>query len=539
MSTCVVAVRDANNVPVADATVTLDDVTNSGGTTVFVIQNKPTHTLTVEAPDYVTETARFNGTLDLGEWDNALLSRSVDQGRIALTMRLGRLDVAPTVTIPKDGIKKLADARADAQAVLLDTLPRSPFGAWPVYRSHFLDPYAVWLTSTTLLPPPPPLVGAQGWARFTGGPADPKADPMESGRFFWLQHRNSSSSTFAVAVWSRNINHEGPLEALDMFVFFSPTTAAYKAKYPFGVIPGEKQGSDPDQQYMSLGSKYLLEQYGFAYELIARKRQAVLVMPICRHGDWGPYVTGEGMFRLCREVALFLHRECRTSNKALLSSAGVPHELWHAGGTLRSPSVSGIYGTDFGAPPRPGRIAVGGFSSGILPVKQLMATWGLPRGYTQRLSGCPYVALAGADTKEPRDLWADAWRELWDMDGYHRETGGWPNYLNLIRTWAFTNDVARTRMVRMCHSLGQPDPKTDPHPTWKAMMAEPPGVTVDNYGIQFARELQGGRWSVVHLDGKFIDLGFGPPELGPDVHHAIPKIAFSYFSALSPIGMPH
>jgi hypothetical protein len=537
---CIVAVEDANGVWVGDATVTLDDtmlVTDADGnvTFLFLDTNSLKHSLIVAAPGYVAEKATFKGPLETGEWNNSLLRRTVMPDRTILTMRLGRLDVAPTTLLADDALQKLAVAKGDAQGALLFPLPRSPSMSWPAYRFHWLEPQPVWLVDTNLLPPA--LVpGASGWSRFTGHAADPAADIMSRGRFFWLMHRGApqgdnsgTTSSYAVAVWSPNINRDLPVEGLDMVVFFSPSTDGFVAKYPFGVLPG------PDQQYMSLGAKYLLEQYAFTYNLIARGRQAVIVMPISPHGSWGPYETGEGLFRLCREVSLFLHRECRISNKGLLNDGRVPREKWHSGGTLRTQGEGGIYGADFGTPPAPGRVAVSGFSAGIAQVKHVMATWGLPQTFAgqQRFWGCPSLRPEGL---EPKELWEAAWMELWDMDGYHAGSGGWPNYLALIKSWAFGNDTKRTRMVRLLHYLDQPDPKTDSHPTWKDLINE--GTTTDNYKVPGARELQGKRWTVAHINKSYINVGTGNPLIGPDEHHATPKIAFSHFAALSPIGIP-
>jgi hypothetical protein len=95
---------------------------------------------------------------------------------------------------------------------------------------------------------------------------------MELGRFFWLMHPGRPNEPqYVVAVWSPNINHDGPLELLDMVVFFSPHTAGYGARYPFGLFGMLPDPKAADQQYMTLGAKYLLQEYGFAYNLIGRR----------------------------------------------------------------------------------------------------------------------------------------------------------------------------------------------------------------------------------------------------------------------------
>ncbi len=59
------------------------------------------------------------------------------------------------------------------------------------------------------------------------------------------------------------------------------------------------------------------------HELAARQNPAVIVLPICAHGDWGPFASGSGILRLLREVAVFSHRECRTS-----SLGSPPDRIW-------------------------------------------------------------------------------------------------------------------------------------------------------------------------------------------------------------------
>ena len=272
----------------------------------------------------------------------------------------------------------------------------------------------------------------------------------------------SKDPQYTVAVWPPNINHDGPLELLDMVVFFSPHTGSYTTSYPFRLLPNTK--APPDQQYMTLGSKYLLQEYGFAYNLIARRRQAVMITPMCKAGKWGPYSSGEGIFRLCREVALLLHRECRTSNLGLTSVGGVDRKFRYAGGSLRSPGAS-IWSNVFGLPSKPGGIAIGGFSTGIAPVKSIMQTWrvGTSEGptFSQQYWGC-----AGSSDEQ---IFNSAWMELWDLDGFHRETGGWDNYKSLLNRWAQKDSK---QMMRFFHSLGQPDPKADKHPLWDMLFGE-------------------------------------------------------------------
>jgi hypothetical protein len=70
-------------------------------------------------------------------------------------------------------------------------------------------------------------------------------------------------------------------------VFFSRANQKDKGNYPFGLVPDPK-GGVANQPYMALGTSYLFSDYGFIPEMAAKDIPTVLVMPICKHGDWGP-----------------------------------------------------------------------------------------------------------------------------------------------------------------------------------------------------------------------------------------------------------
>ncbi|MDJ0344433.1 hypothetical protein QMK19_21045 [Streptomyces sp. H10-C2] len=522
MESAMVVLDSTTAVTGPDGTITLDRDPATG------------RTLVVSHPFHVTERVEFRGGIRQGTWNNALVQRTAAAERTLLTVRLGRCAAAPTVLMPDQEVAKLAAAGGDPHAAILFKPPRHP--DLSAYRYHWHDPLAVELAEPVLLPDKAPPSGTVGWRRFQSKPAQPPADTAALGRFFWLLYPAAPADPqYAVAVWSPNINHGTPLDALDMVVFYTPHTGAYSARYPFGITKGASPG---DQAYMSLGTKYLMQEYGFAYNLAARRRQAVAVMPICKAGDWGPFTSAEGLFRLCREVALFLHRECRSSNLGLTTLGGLDRTMWLAGGSLRSPGA-GVWASDFGVPPRPGRVVVSGFSTGIAPVKSVMGKWTL-QGFPQRYWGCPTSpGASGGGSAEA--AFGAAWQEVWDLDGFHPATGGWANYLDLLGGW-YRPGGART--LRLIHSSGRvpPDPKTSDHPLFRRLRGE--GVTVDRTvpatrGIGGARELHGQAWSVIELDDAYIgnDPAVGTPFLA-DAHHATPKVGFSHCAALSPLGVP-
>ncbi|KAM6513257.1 hypothetical protein FALCPG4_015704 [Fusarium falciforme] len=533
-TTITVTILDANDIPVRDTSISLNGLllgkTDKDGVYTFSLSDhgSPYDFLYISHVHYVSEKVGFRGSISKGEWDNALVSRTVETGRAHLRVYLGRLHAAPTELRSDEEVQAILASRRNLEAALLFKLPRDQ--NLQAYRGQWNDPLPVELGAEKVLPEHPPTPADKGWQRFRSFPANPAADVMTLGRFFWMLYPGQpKDDQYAVAIWSPKIDHQGPLHLLDFVVFFSPDTGWYRARYPFGLVP------PGDQQYMTLGKRYLLDEFGFAYNLTAQGRQAVMVMPICKAGNWGPFSSGEGIFRLCREVALFLHRECRTSNLAHTSLGGVNPQVRLAGGSLRTPGV-GIWSVNFGRPPRPGRIVIGGFSAGIAPVKSMMQLWRV-QGYNQQYWGCPpWVGLA-----DPQRDFAKAWMELWDLDGSHRETGGWKNYMDRLSQWILPDQM---RMVRLFHSRGQPDPKkSDGHSLWKRLFSE--GPVYEQYAIPLARELQGKRWTAVHIDAGYVGddptggvpllwLGTLPPS--DRAHQAVPKVAFSHFVALSPVG---
>ena len=243
----------------------------------------------------------------------------------------------------------------------------------------------------------------------------------------------------------------------------------------------------------------------------------------------------EGLYRLLREVAVFLQRECRTSflgrsQKGYVAVDGL------AGGSLRAPGAPGIQADDFGQTPAVGSVGIGFFSTGCAPAKQVMATRG-GGGVTGEL-GSQLWGTPGGGGADPNSAWTASWTEVWDMDGFHPDTGGWQNYLTLLDQWYGQNPA---RGFRLCHSSGRspPNPKTDANPIWKPLLKE--GLSVDQivaasgpFGAAY--ELQGSRWAAVRFDNSYIEggaQGVFPELYGKDAHHATCIVAFSHARALT------
>jgi hypothetical protein len=603
-----VSVIDANGAPIKGAVVVGDfgtATTNAGGTVDLGMPESRNPRLTVKHPYYVTEDVTFEPDYANGSWDNSLVTRQVTKTGVNLQFQLGRGGTAPTVLIEESDVPNYFKGNANPGAAIIASCPTFP-GTFS-YRNQYNINHSlgtnkngettggirVAAPSRVLLFPPPlglPGPNAYGWDRFQNEPR--AVNVATAGRFFWFLYPQQpdpapGSRQYAVAIWSPRMpdGQNTAVTSLDMIVLYSPTTAGKptfeQARYPFGLVAGENPSDSPYQPYMKLGNRYILdEEFFFALQLAANNNQAVLVMPICAAGDWGSFQYGEGVLRLLREVAVFLHRECRTSNLGDKVNGSNPYRF--AGGSTRSPSFS-IRGKDFGAVPIVGKVAVAFFSNGYTPVSNfLKGSWSLPAMGTPSNPPVFTSQYWGTPNLPPTDsarVWSTAWRELWDMDGYHPE--GWqaptsptaPCYLDNLKAWFGSKDGGR--IIRLCDSSGRigsvsnVDPSTCQHPLFYLFRKE--GYTVGplrvpqpagkgSFVFGDARELQGERWSVVAFDDRYVlDADQSVlPMLSPDLsvlqqraskdkkpvndlidfqaHHSTARIAFSYATSLTSVG---
>jgi hypothetical protein len=525
---CTVTIRNGNGEPLRGATVRV--ASNSGSTDrsgQWTTSVDPDIAASAEFvhPYYVPEKSAFIGPVQHSAWDNSLVQRQASPSNVSLTVTLGRLDTVPTLELPESRVEEIANAPpSDPAAALLFRPPRFS-NRVRAYRFQWNDARTVHVAQPDLLPDPPYSGLPKGWARFHNEIVN--ADLAALGRFYWTEYPlRPSSPKWAVAIWSPNLSADTALELLDFVVFFSPHTQSYVAKYPYGLVRDTKP---PDQQYMTLGRKYLVDEYFFVQQLLARRNRSVMVMPICNHGEWGPVASGEGLFRLLREVSVFLHRQCRTSNLGVMKPTDHPDSL--AGLNQRTVSVP-LTSSSFGSVPKVGKVVIGGFSTGIAAVKQVMTGW--PVSLAQTFWG---VTPGGGGS--PEQQWAAAWRELWDLDGYHPQTGGWPAYLDQAAQWYGADS---RRILRLYHSSGRvpPDPAADPHKLYKTLIGS--GVRLDKSvpstpDVGWARIVQGDRWTVVRMANEYVD--HGPAAEAPpfdDAHHTTPKIGFSHAAGLTAVG---
>ena len=520
-----IAVVDANGLPVAGALVNgpgAEQVTTGpDGRAVLHASLTGPLTVAVAHARYLTESVSLS-SLDPNAVNDNPLATPHGAG---LTLRLGRMAPTRAVEKPEAELRQLAAKGADAGAPLLFHPPR--FRHLRAYHGHWNDTRDIHVARATLLPDGPHTGRPAGWQRFQNDVQ--RVDVAALGRFFYLAWGDRPAAPEQlVAVYSPNLANEAPLDALDFVVFFSPGTWSYVPRFPYGL----DRGADAIQPYLNLGVKYLVNEYFYVFQLLAHRNRAVAVMPICKRGDYGPAAFGEGLLRLLREVALFLHREGRTSRLGNASLDTRPDLL---GGASARDQLGAVRGTRLGAVPSVGRVAVAGFSSGMGPVKRLLTRWDVDAG--RLLWGIPAVPGSGAPA--PQELWRRAFREIWDLDGAHAQTGGWPSFVQALVAWYRAD---RERSVRLYHSqdTGTPDPKYDDAAIWRELRQL--GVSVDRQvpptpGVGWATELGGTRWTVARFANAYVSGG--PDSEAPhlsDAHHAVPKVGFSHAAGLTEVG---
>ncbi|MEU2663508.1 hypothetical protein [Micromonospora sp. NPDC007220] len=528
--TLTVRVVDANLGAVPGALVVLDGgqgTTDAAGRWSTVVSHQPTvPQIRVSHPAYVAERVTFTGDLRSATWDNSLARRAVSGDDVTMTVTLGRMDPSPVVTLSDADVTRIMASRGrDPRAARVVGWPNNP--RIHTYAGHYNNTLTFRQANRELLKPAAAAESDAGWDRF-GEKREVTVNIAALSRFHFLEYAATQSDPkFVVAVVSPNLPDPKPVTSLDFVVYCSPSTGDYTARYPYGLV----NAAAPLQEYLNLARKYLLDEAFFAFQSLGWGNRSVLVMPLFPQGQWGPFATGEGLLRMLREVAVFLHRQCRTSSLGLRKPDATAHEL--AGPNLRT-IFPPLYSGDFGTVPGVGQVAVAGFSQGIGAVKALMSDLTFPVGLNSTLWGVPM----GGGTDGRRE-WARAFREVWDLDGHHSGTGGWRAYLDLLRVW-FNHDPGR--VVRSYHSgdTGPPDPLTDPHPVWTDLHGA--GLDLDRptppaRGAFWARLLQNARWTDLRVSNPYVDGSSGPQlPVFLDPHHTMPRIGFSHALSMTTLG---
>jgi hypothetical protein len=372
----------------------------------FVVAPLPTASFTVDVThsSYLAEQATVYPPRSGGSttWDNPVCSVVPPA---TLVIRLSRLKAAPTFAISNSDLEQRAAFGPQAAFTWIDG-NGNPTGR---YLGMYNDVQASFMAVAHPLLPDAPT---DGWGRIHHEKSPSAVDPSRNGDLVWLEWGlGRPEPRLAVAVWIPRFRGPTPSQ-LDYIVFFSPNTNTkdYPAdafpwldKYPYwaqkGVAPLRTGGPLPlVQPYIGLAHRYLFFEKWLIHQLMAAKRQAIVVFPVQPYGDWGPFQEVAGLSRLLAEIAHFMHRTGLSSggqSSTDQDQAPAPRYRFRRTG-IQAP------------PPGIRRVVLSGFSAGMAPVISMLGTQ-----IGQKLTSRSFShALFGADVAP----FLNGWKEVWDHD---------------------------------------------------------------------------------------------------------------------------
>jgi hypothetical protein len=494
--------------------------------------------ITVSHPDYVPQSIKVelkSGAIDL--WDDPPTQQSTVSGSVQLTMPLARIRHAPGQIPPwgnprgdERGVYIHQEASGpqeyDGQTVLMGPQPR-------VWELDDLAGFGAGGGTTCLLDPH----DDDGWKRFNEAEArNVRVEGANNGGFVWLEYGSLSpfrprEPRFLIGLWAPPPNDVFKDGAVDVLVFFSPSTATqpyqvstfpFKDKYPYSAIlakavdPTTGRAVDAKlQPYVHLGAKYLFADGFLAHESVASGKPLLIVMPIFPNVDprqardhmWQPFRSKAGLYRLLLEIVQFLHREGYKPGFAFDSR-------WNGGYApiAGAPPTRGIPRRAPANRPVPGirNVVVAAYSSGVsgvFPIFKTDAIAGSTADYPP--------ALFGADPAE----FDKRWREFWDLDLFLDPVAtGIPraDYESTLSAW-LGRENRRLRLYHGGWTIGQTDPDQffpklrrllSGQPTVRKDLAVPARWSVDWWDP--TGQWRALFWSAACLRAKYVTAGIVP-----------------------------
>ena len=291
---------------------------------------------------------------------------------------------------------------------------------------------------------------------------------------------------------------------------FPPSRFPFRDDYPYAETVLEKKGT-VGQPYCSLGFAYLAldgQRTGFkmAYQVLAARKAAVMIMPLWPYGNTGPLRSRAGLWRLVRESVGFA--------AGMAAPEAVPIES------------------------RVNRLAVCGYSAGATFVSDLLSP---DKETIQDEGGNGYErALWGS----PADDLAKAWKETWMIDA----TGGMPAVAATkarLAAWAGESENRSFRLYQTQHTVGPTyspaaDLKAKAKDGFARLLGAAPTVNTvkDDKGILQAEEVHSrdGRFSSFYFSNSFLTFPEASQLHAIDAHHAVPHFAVGHAALTSGLG---
>ncbi|HFU7058052.1 TPA: hypothetical protein ACGN81_005143 [Bacillus cereus] len=493
--------------------------TGQNGLYVFSTHLAATHfkvKVTYPKNRYVPEEVEIEDKQGSLVWNNPVCSViGISATMIEVKIFLSRMNIAPLYPISDSDLLRINQFNPGKVFTDLNNCYR--------YIDNSGKP--VYPVKDPLLPSHP----TQGWGQINHDNNAVCIDPSQMGNFVLLEW--GDVPRMLIAVWVPNYGKVPPNE-LDFVEFLSPSTDPWffpydqfpwRHNYPY-MATRLQVNQQLQQQYISLCYRYLFSSYWLIYQLLAAKRQAVVVFPIQPHGNWGPFGHAAGQARLFAEIIHVIHRMGYTS--------GVYQNC--------NPSQRVSFKLDKPLLPKLGRVVLSGFSRSPETINNLLKS--KPNEKTgSSLFGLKQPeldALFGADSKP----FINAWKEIWIHDA-----------ISTARTQLDKNlpvwlDADNDRIVRCYQSIRT----TGPDWIYKSPLAK---YTSAPSGPVGAKERSGPRCSLVYFDKNYlINPNASIPthncnnqtmpiipvfyqdtvEQGTDRdHHAVPRVTFGHAALLS------
>lgn len=346
----------------------------------------------------------------------------------------------------------------------------------------------------------------------------------KKGGFLWLEYGSVNASQlkeprFLIALWAPNPADAVKDDAVDMLVFFSPSTATtfypvsnypFRDQYPYEghkaetVDPetGEKHSAKV-QPYVILGFKYLFSPTLLAAQNIASNKPLLMVMPIFPHVHpkqerhmWQPFRSKAGLHRLLLEICQFLQREG-------YNGPSFGFTRWNG-------AVAPIAGT----PPLPPPPAFSQVNRKQLAIRNIVVS-----GYSSASAGLIRLfkedAISASAAEYPPELFAadpaqfdKRWQEFWafDFNLDPKRTGiKIQDYEKMLTDW-LRRGTRRLRIYQSGWTTGDMEPDKF-YPVLRKLLASRPRllkapIEPARWGVEWRDPA--GHWSALFFSSAFL-----------------------------------
>jgi hypothetical protein len=428
---------------------------------------------------------------------------------IEIAFTLSQIREAPTIYIPTDKLDRMIDP---LNAILLQSEQSYD------YKNLFFGELKFRILGYPILDNP----NGQEWQRLRH--IEYTSNPSVTGRFRWVEYR-IRNKIYIVAIWApKNYNEITHKDSIDYFIHYTPTTAG-KPEYilnkgqkpPYGlqdVYDEEiKAYVRVAQPFVELGYRYMFNVHFLVYQLIAAKKNAVMVLPINNHGDWEPFFGKDAVYKCLKEISHYLHKT------SLLTSQ------------YRDRPTGTFNAIQFQKPiPDIENVIVGANSEGYMRLKSL---------------------FQNPKNSNNEKQFNDRWKEIWDLDCAIAPYGGFDEFLKNLKLWFIPG-----RHFRIFHSADTSSnwrPKNLEPLFGNGILNPPTGKPIQGKVKKIDKKTQqvveievrgeeyhhiNGDWSAVTFSNGYINADASHdksarPEFIADAHHFVPNIGAGYSASKS------